>query len=177
MIKMGYTHYWDISKDVKEISKECLKDIKKVLQKHKGIIQFESDNTKKPIVNKKEIRFNGIGGDGYETFNVLMPDALKKEGKRCDEGLYFNFCKTAKQPYDVVVCEVLLLLKADLKDKIKVSSDGFSHDSCSFDGSWDKAIYEITNMKYHVNCCCQSRAVSPYYDCEIIEVVRVKGDD
>jgi len=165
---MGYTHYWEIKKGTPKLSKACLDDIKKVCERYGKLIQFEEDE-KKPIVLKPgEIRFNGIGENGHETFLIECPPKPASY-QAFKDGFLFNFCKTARKPYDIVVCEILLILKAHLQENIKLSSDGFSNYECSFDGEWNKAIEEVKGMGYKIDCCVYSRdkGENPYYDCEI----------
>lgn len=170
---MGYTHYWELSKDSKALSKQCLEDVKKVIEQHKKIIQFEDDNNKEPIVTNTAIRFNGIGENGHETFYFETPPK-EDEYRKFREGVLFSFCKTAKKPYDIVVCKLLLILKADLQKNMKLSSDGFSNYTCSFDGVWSEAIEKVKEMGYKINCSTYARdkGESPYYDCEIYSVER-----
>ena len=76
-------------------------------------MQLEHDDSGEPVVNENEIRFNGIGESGHETF--LLTNAPEK----------FAFCKTAEKPYDVPVCEVLLVLQKHCPN-LNVRSDGFA---------------------------------------------------
>ena len=122
---MGYTHYWELE-EKNEGGEDLINDIKKVLEKYKDIIQYEYDNPKEIEVNKNRIRFNGIGDKGHETFLF----DFTKTG--------FEFCKTARKPYDIPVCKVLIILKHYLKDDLKVSSDGDIEK-----GEWEEPIEEI----------------------------------
>lgn len=166
---MGYTHYWYLKPGIKELSKKCVDDIKKVAKEYKKIIQFEDDNSKKPEIINKVIRFNGIGEDGHETFSFRL--SKDKDGyiQKDSDGFVFDFCKTARKPYDIVVCEILLILKAELQENIKISSDGFSNSKCSLDGEWNRAIEEVKRLGYKINCSVYSRDKGDniYYDCEI----------
>ena len=163
---MGYTHYWDIKKGAKKLSKECMDDVKKVIKEYSKIIQYEEDDKKKPIVTNTLIRFNGIGKNGHETFYFETPPK---------EDSWSTFCKTARKPYDIVVCKLLLILKADLQDDMDLSSDGFSNCEISFDGEWNKAIWDVKQMNYKINAMAYSRdeGNSPYVDCEIKSIERV----
>jgi len=170
---MGYTHYFELRKGEYKLSKKCLVDIKKVITKYKKIIQYESDDNRDPIVTEELIRFNGIGKNGHETFFIRIPP-IESDYSKFEKGFLFNFCKTARKPYDIVVCEVLLILKAELQDKMKLSSDGFSNSICAFDGAWSDAIENIKNMNYVIVCNVYSRELSIYYDCEIKSVLKEK---
>jgi len=79
-----------------------------------------------------EIEKRVCNGDcSYETFS--FPRVFKPESwSRPEEGLYFEFCKTAFRPYDFAVIAFLIIAKHHLQEKIKVSSDG--EDQHWFDG-------------------------------------------
>lgn len=85
-----------------------------------------------PEVNHDVIRFNGWKDEGHETFIVTK--------KRPDNPAYdpnaeefFDFCKTARKPYDIAVCLVLLSMKRHAPDNVRISSDG------EWDGEWLEA--------------------------------------
>jgi hypothetical protein len=116
---MGYTHYWQQSKDFTpdQWSVIC-KDTRKIITHcgKQGIaLQVEYDDTRPPAVKKSEIQFNGAGDDGHETFYVpFSPSDADKE---------FSFCKTAQKPYDLAVCLCLLRI-AHHCPAFSFSSDG-----------------------------------------------------
>ena len=139
---MGFTHYWRLRKGEKKDLSGCLENIKKVLDKYKDLIQREWDDKKTPLINKNLIRFNGIGDNGYETFWFEYPPKKEESNK---EGFEFNFCKTARKPYDIVVCECLLILKEYLNEDMKLSSDGMISVG-SEDENWGKAIEEVEKI-------------------------------
>jgi len=114
---MGYTHYWT-RRDPEEWSMAwpqvvvCAKEITKAARE-KGIvvIGLHKDD---PIVNEEEIVFNG--DPSHETFHLSkrLPD--------------FDFCKTARKPYDAVVTAILLCAAVLAEEGIRVSSDGYWDD-------------------------------------------------
>jgi hypothetical protein len=91
---MGYTHYWNNSK---QITPDLVDATTKILAKAKerGIpLAYEYDlPDAPPVVSEIEIRFNGLLQDGHETFHF--------------EQTSFGFCKTNYKPYDTVVVAVL----------------------------------------------------------------------
>ena len=140
---MGYTHYWDFNESVSmtdELSKQIAHDINVVVDKHKNILECD--------LTPRAFYFNGKGENSHETF------ALSSFRGN------FNFCKTARKPYDIAVCKVLLILKHYLGDGIDVRSDGFS--ICQpnnkkykvgnrvllkdLDGTWGKAARAINTQ-------------------------------
>lgn len=104
---MSYTHYYELNADLTD---EVIRDVEKVLQKYPDLV-INFDSTLPPEVSKRAICFNGFGESGHETFYVAP--------------YYSGFCKTAYKPYDLAVCEVLLILKHHYKDAFELSSDGF----------------------------------------------------
>ncbi len=69
------------------------------------------------------------GGDcSHETlalFQKLKPESYQEPQ---EDGKYFEFCKTAYKPYDVIVNVVLIIAKHHLGGAITISSDGQSKD-------------------------------------------------
>ena len=132
---MGYTSYWNQKIwDKKDADGylAALPILQKILKKHEAILRYESDETNAAVCNEDGIRCNGIGDAGHETFLF--------EPKECD----FSFCKTEQKPYDLPVCEMLLVLKAHIPH-FELSSDGFSGyaKDPKIDGFWGTAIENV----------------------------------
>ena len=64
-------------------------------------------------ITDEVVRFNGLGMDSHETFSW----------SREESG--FNFCKTARKPYDAVVTACLIHLKDCYGDAVDIGSDGY----------------------------------------------------
>ena len=95
----------------------------------KGIqVVYEHNDPKKAEVSDTKIQFNGLGNDGHETFGLTK----EKPGKDAE---FFDFCKTARKPYDLAVGLALLIAKNHARNSIKVSSDG----------DWDSDWTEISD--------------------------------
>jgi hypothetical protein len=101
---MGYTHYWTPSKDI--LPTKAVKAAEAIVEHgiREGIIDKESAK-----VSVHSVEFNGIGEDGHEDFIYKV-------------GGEWSFCKTARKPYDLYVCSVLVILRYFLK--IELNSDG-----------------------------------------------------
>lgn len=128
---MGYTHYWTMPDEY--LSENVKEDIETVLLKYQDIIQDNYGGKKEMILDDGLIRFNGVGDDAYETFQV------EKGGG--------GFCKTNENPYDIAVCETLLILKHHYDD-FKLESDGFCVGKSDLEigvigGNWNKAIENV----------------------------------
>lgn len=114
---MGYTHYWN-KKEVDENEyTAAIKDIAKIVNSKKNILaDGTGDKGTKPTTTG-EISFNGIDDKSHETFFLPKTAAEMKS---------FDFCKTARKPYDIVVTACLCRL-GEVKG-ISVSSDGSASD-------------------------------------------------
>lgn len=121
---MGYTHYWTSNGSHDPLPQSALDTIEGVLQPayQAGIIQREYDDSRPPLITATEIRFNGVGDLGHETFCFDSRDALPSDA-----------CKTARKPYDELVMKVLLIL-AYYRPGFELNSDGF------FAQEWLEAI-------------------------------------
>lgn len=113
---MGYTHYWNLKKKPSNYKEGWLNvqlDIQKILRvKSNDIILRGGDGSGSPEFTNELICFNGDGSKGldHETFYF-------------DGVTDFSFCKTARKPYDLIVCLILISLKNNIEG-FDFSSDG-----------------------------------------------------
>lgn len=123
---MGYTHYWRREKEINQFTFiSILRDFQNVMPNLK-IAEISLD--------QNEIAFDGIG-ETCETFVFERTFTPYYEGQKPDEsGRYYNFCKTARLPYDLAVQVALIIAKRHLGDNIKIASDGNPSE-------WTKAIW------------------------------------
>lgn len=80
-----------------------------------------------PALSDDEIRFNGPGEDGHETFLVsrrVPPAAGPESHRRRPGGMLAEWTKTDRKPYDLAVCGCLLVLARHLGPAVRVTSDG-----------------------------------------------------
>jgi len=126
---MGYTHYWKIPRVLDEklfkILSEELRTAtgllptksKSAQQDNEGVIYLAGGNGEgEPIFDNSKIVFNGQDDLSHETFAILQ--------RGNDD---FEFCKTARKPYDLMVCFSLLRLKHHFPEA-DISSDGGAKD-------------------------------------------------
>lgn len=101
---MGFTRYWEF----KTLDSEKFKDFSLM---SKLLIDSMNIPVEDVIINETQVRFNGVGEDGHETFNFSLnkPD--------------FNFCKTNVKPYDELVCGCLYIAKLLFGDDIRINQD------------------------------------------------------
>ena len=124
---MGYTHYWNQKKNFTK------KQWAGILEDAKSLLTGIDEKPPQPLFkipldeetfSTEEIRFNGVGADGHETF--LITRKLYEE---------FNFCKTAHKPYDLFVGLILARINHHAPGVLEISSDG----------DWDSDWVEIRN--------------------------------
>lgn len=81
----------------------------------------------KPTVTESKIWLNGDESKDldHETFalDLFESSPMYRENYDMEKGV-FGFCKTARKPYDLVVCVSLLIIKEHLKEDFGFSSDG-----------------------------------------------------
>ena len=125
---MGYTHYWRFHRDnmktekLRQTFKKASEEIQKLYEnlplfpKNRSILIKGGLGEGMPIINETEIWFNGESKTDmdHETFSINWKD---------EEA--FGFCKTARKPYDLLVCLCLLSLLNHYGSEIfQLSSDG-----------------------------------------------------
>ena len=156
---MGYTHYWTYNpnaiQDTEELRKKFLnavilikKAYKEIKKNKKFIHQGQAGGYYDdqpciirgglgkglPMINESQVWFNGDEKTGMdnETFDIKWyPDRTK------------DFCKTARKPYDILVCFSLLAFKTAFDDPnvFKFSSDGDNSD-------WEEAKKLFMDITY-----------------------------
>jgi hypothetical protein len=122
---MGYTHYWYQSPAPAELHiwESLRQDVRHIVLIGAVPVRYESDSDEPVLIGDQEIRFNGVGYDGHETFLLeRVPSEVRQRATGLLEA--FSFCKTAMKPYDVIVCAVLIAARHHLGGLIRVSSDG-----------------------------------------------------
>tara|TARA_B100001013_G_scaffold342045_1_gene267431 strand:- start:616 stop:1137 length:522 start_codon:yes stop_codon:yes gene_type:complete len=128
---MGYTHYWYREEELDSDNfSNAIKDIALLLSyTEQQEIDAGYAHAKQIVevyeLNRREINFNGIGEDGHENFRIA--DVFKDNYNK-DELWKFDFCKTARKPYDKYVVACLYIFKYHLGDDIKITSDGDEKD-------------------------------------------------
>lgn len=142
---MGYTHYFPqkTQVDAKTWS-AILEDTRTLLESDDDripplAVEYDERDTK-PKIGRSEIRFNGVGDDGHETF--YLPRVHRRRGYESPEYRYgFNFTKTARKPYDVAVCAVLLIAHHHAPKFLEIGSDGTPSDlrEAEYPNAWPVA--------------------------------------
>lgn len=124
---MGYTHYWMLTHRVdneENIIRACV-EFQHLLEKQNIKLISSNNRTQEPIINTRQIIFDGISS----------PDEVCAEGF-CVDFLYdikkFNFCKTnrgyseSNAKYDKAVCLALVCIANNIGDFHFTSDGNFS---------------------------------------------------
>jgi hypothetical protein len=122
---VGYTHFFNQQAvPTQKQWKAIMSDAKKIIAyaKESNIpLAYEYDEPQEPPrVTSELIRFNGVLGGGHETF--YLPRVMEP-GYR-GEKFRFNFCKTARKPYDAVVGAILISMNDHAPGCWDIASDG-----------------------------------------------------
>jgi hypothetical protein len=129
---MGYTHYWRFGAFITEKSyKQALSEIRKLIKASPvPLANHMGDVGTKPSVGPT-VSFNGVGEDSHETFILRAdPTLVSTDNRRypTDEINRFDFTKTARKPYDIIVTAALCVLQERLGASVEVTSDGNADD-------------------------------------------------
>lgn len=130
---MGYTHYFSIASD-EALSTEgwdalradftkLLANLPEQAASEDGFYLYEKNSLKVRTLNPDDtnaIHFNGEGDLGHEDFFL--------NGVRDTPTPPFDFCKTARKPYDLLVCATLILCEHHLPGWRLITSDGDPED-------------------------------------------------
>lgn len=126
---MGYSHYWyrPHGHEDREAFRELGTDAKRIIttaREREGIEVAGWDGTGAPGFDEQSFRLNGCDPESCETF-VWESRAWgwHYEG----DPRAFGCVKTARNPYDAVVCAILIRAKLIYGDYLTVSSDGDWH--------------------------------------------------
>ena len=118
---MGYTNYWTQKKPFNNNQWDIIKKeydyIKENFSNDDGIIEDQTEKS-------DEIIFNGKSKNNldHETF-VLTKDF--REPFYNGDDVKFNFCKTARKPYDLAVWHLLTFVKMIAPNSIDIRRDGW----------------------------------------------------
>ena len=123
---MGYTHYWSHDDDLDPSALiRALNDCREVAEAvlKRGIVLRGPDGTGEPEISELGIDLNGDGEESHETFSFPVQGETAERAKRL-YGYLWAFCKTARKPYDLAVCAMLLVFKHHLGKQLRLDSDG-----------------------------------------------------
>jgi len=116
---MGYTHYWRQYDGFNSDKWDTLVQHSLHLQ----AAVYSSVKLADVEMSDFQISFNGVSPQNHETFTLgrAMPPPNNRDH-------FFNFCKTAQKPYDLMVMCVLLVANELEPDVITYATDGAESD-------------------------------------------------
>lgn len=121
---MGYTHYWQQMRDATPLEWTQIQFmVARIVEKTAVRIDIEG-------TTDDQICLNGAGGDEYEheTFGLYRIRQPKRDWEDADRQGW-DFCKTARKPYDEVATAILIVLHSEIPGYLDhISSDGYAHD-------------------------------------------------
>ena len=158
---MGYTHYWRQLRDFTDTEWNELARLTKLITV--GVSTTVTLDPAEFNIDNEEIRFNGVGDDGHETFILTKKKRAKadyEEQHAYDRQGAFDFCKTAGKPYDKYVVAVLCALYTMDRTKSIMSeiiSDGRVED-------WNEGLeYAVRSTRQEYMTCPILNSVSLSY--------------
>jgi len=120
---MGYTHYFTQHKAATIGQWARIQDDFKKVAEHKDCPHIwgadYEDEASAPVIDGKEILFNG----GHETMHVTRKPGPQNPWEKGEKGT-FNFCKTARKPYDSAVVALLVIMAHHAPEAWEIGSDG-----------------------------------------------------
>jgi hypothetical protein len=134
---MGYTNYYYVPV---KMDKKKFKTLSEELQTAAGLLPGNTSSasnpgqyavlcggcgTGEPEFTKDTICFNGDESKGldHETFRIDRDNSQRAITHGSKNGIVFDFCKTARKPYDLMVQISMLRLKHHFPES-NISSDG-----------------------------------------------------
>ncbi len=122
---MGYTHYWTFKKGPRGKAVQNEKAYQKAITECAKIIRYYSENfgglSGYTAHAKAPYTYGGLNLNGSQRVGQCEDFTMREHLSQNES---FNFCKTARHPYDTVVTACLIVLSHRLSDLIEVSSDG-----------------------------------------------------
>ena len=145
---MGYTHYWRFHKPERKLGamevadkkyKKAILECQRIARTYNRRMKEEGRDWDRlsgfsahvPVGKYGGLEINGKQEQAHEPFTMREHFRQALELGYTKNG--FDFCKTARKPYDIVVTACLAVLKYRLGDLITVSSDGDAQD-------WDAGV-------------------------------------
>ena len=121
---MGYTHRWSFSRQLTHGEYNAIRDAARQIVGRCEIPLADGSGTpgSTPALISPVVSFNGVGDDRCEEFAIWRIQPIRHYDP--EDGVFFDFCKTERKPYDAAVTAVLLAAKRELKGVIHLASDG-----------------------------------------------------
>ena len=128
---MGYTRYWDRTNQ--PITEDFCEAVRKIIEdsKAKGIFIGNAWGEGEPVITPDKIAFNGDASKDLDHESCYFSN---------EDEIGFDFCKTARKPYDYTVREVLKVAE-QMNIITNLRSDGENEEIISDDDYLNKYKY------------------------------------
>jgi len=110
---VGYTHYWTFKRSAlspEELGiryQRAVEEIRHLLKRlTRDIVISGADGTGHPILNNEKVCFNGDTFQDLDHETFFVPLIKETDGFSRDSD--WDFCKTSRKPYDLLVCVSLI---------------------------------------------------------------------
>jgi len=161
---MGYTHYWRQLRDFTDSEWNELARLTRLITEGWPARNLTAALDPAEFnIDNEEIRFNGIGENGHETFILTKKKRAKDDyDMSYDRQGALGFCKTARKPYDKYVVAVLCALYTMDNNKSiisEITSDGRAED-------WNEGLeYAVRSTRQlHMTCPILNSVSLSYLD-------------
>lgn len=147
---MGYTHYWTHRRRFTNAEWEEVKaDINEIIRHTDVVIADGRGEKEVRRVDKGDtITLNGLNADSHETFEIYQ-NRRPLQDYQTREMHGWDFCKTNRKPYDVVVTAILCYLESCWNNRFSTSSDGDLDDWTAGLELARRALPTKTNMLHY----------------------------
>lgn len=131
---MGYTHYFEFGQPLSQVKFDAIKKDMQTIENHLGndtVSKSGGDYYTEPVsLHDGSGEGDGVDyGANYFAFNGDDSLGLSHETLYLRVGQEgFDFCKTARKPYDLAVCLILICMEYHCGTAVDVSSDGGDED-------------------------------------------------
>ena len=148
---MGYTHYWKITQRLDSPDEfqnvrwyDFLEDVEQIISFGYSHFEYQvadpmGERLQDYEISDKYIALNGFGSEAHESF-VFTPDVID-----------FDFCKTARKPYDTVVTAILILAKETFGEAIQINTDGYNADWQDGFDLYEASLQRWTKLRINDN--------------------------
>ncbi len=128
-----YSHSWEIERSVTPDDprwKNIIADAARIISSSELELTGDCDSTVPPVITSNEIIINGGPPDRWDTdqsgdcLNLPLWTVPDEFSSRSPNDRAYGYCKTSRNPYDQVVCAILISVKRHLRDDILIHSNG-----------------------------------------------------
>ena len=124
---MGYTNYWIQKKPFNNRQWNIIKKEYDYIKENFGVNnanEYEENIIEDQTTKSDEIVFNGNKKNNLDHETFVLTKNFREPFYNGDD-VKFNFCKTARKPYDLAVWHLLTFVKMIAPNSIDIKRDGW----------------------------------------------------